>query len=76
MSLESTGTRCEQMARQLLLFGRPLLNSEVIEKIDSIDPDQLMTVAGRLISTSSPTVTALGPIDKMPDYGSIKQKFC
>ena len=76
MSLESTGTRCEQMARQLLLFGRPLLNSEVIKKIDSIDPDQLMTVAGRLISTSNPTVTALGPIDKMPDYGSIKQKFC
>jgi len=75
MSLESTSTRSEQMARQLLLFGSPLSNSEIIANIDAVDTSRLVTVARRLLKNGPPALTALGPIRNMPDYELVKQKF-
>ena len=75
MSLESTSTRSEQMARQLLLFGNPLSNSEIIANIDAVDTSRLVTVARRLLKNGPPTLTALGPTRNMPDYELVKQKF-
>lgn len=75
MSLESTSARSEQMARQLLLFGGPLSNSEIIANIDAVDTNRLVTVARRLFKNGPPALTALGPTRNMPDYDSVKQKF-
>jgi len=75
MSLESTSARSEQLARQLLLFGRPLPNSEVIENIDSADPTKLSAVARRLLANGPLTVTSLGPSSNMPDYEALKNKL-
>ena len=75
MSLESTSARSEQLARQLLLFGRPLPNSEVIENIDSADPTKLSAVARRLLANGPLTVTSLGPSSNMPDYETLKNKL-
>ena len=75
MSLESTSARSEQLARQLLLFGRPLSNAEVIGKIDSADPKTLSAIARRLLKNGDLTLTALGPPSNIPDYEEIKQKL-
>ena len=75
MSLESTSARSEQLARQLLLFGRPISNAEIIEKIDSADPSKLSAVAERLFKNGAPIITALGPTSNMPDYKAVGEKL-
>ena len=75
MSLESTSARSEQLARQLLLFGRPISNAEVIEKIDSADPSKLSAVAERIFKNEAPIITALGPTSNMPDYKAVGEKL-
>ncbi len=75
MSLESTSARSEQLARQLLLFGRPISNAEVIEKIDSANPSKLSAVAERIFKNGAPIITALGPTSNMPDYKAVGEKL-
>ncbi|MCW5700380.1 MAG: insulinase family protein [Rhodospirillales bacterium] len=74
MSLESTSARCEQLARQLIVFGRPLTVSEIVSKIESIDVDAVQRVASKLLA-STPTVTAIGPISHMEDYNSVAARL-
>ncbi|MCP5364855.1 MAG: insulinase family protein [Hyphomicrobiales bacterium] len=70
MSLESTSARCEQLARQIMVFGRPIPTSETVAKIDAVTPEKVQAVAQRVFA-AQPTVAALGPIDKVPEYDTI-----
>ena len=74
MARESSGARCEQLAQQILIFGRPLSTSEVVANIDSVDAEQLGRVARRLMS-SRPTVAAIGPIDRVERLDAIAARF-
>jgi predicted Zn-dependent peptidase len=67
MSLESTMSRCEQMARQIAVFGRPLSVEEVVAKIEAVDVEAVKKVAQRIVS-STPTLTALGPVSNLETY--------
>ncbi|NQV84540.1 MAG: insulinase family protein, partial [Rhodospirillales bacterium] len=60
MSLESTSSRCEQLAGQIMIFGRPLPMEEIIAKIDAVDEATLCRVAEQLL-VGAPTLTTLGP---------------
>ncbi len=60
MSLESTSSRCEQVARQTMIFGHPLELSKVIASIENVTKDGLKRVGKRLLE-GSPTLTTLGP---------------
>lgn len=74
MSLESTSARCEQLARQMLVFGRPLPVPEVVAKVDAVDPAAVMGVARRLRS-SSLTFTALGPVSRIEPFERMTQRL-
>jgi len=74
MSLESTASRCEQRARQLLVYGRTLTTEEVVEKVEAVDRAAVLKVAKRLTS-GKPTLTALGPIDNVPSYDELASKL-
>ena len=43
MSRESTSSRCETVARQMLVFGRPVPQDEIVAKLDAVDgnPDYI-----------------------------------
>ena len=69
MSLESTAARCEQLARQMIVFKRPIPIDETIAKIDAVDGAAIRRVAERLLS-GPPTLTALGPV---PDIGELTE---
>jgi len=60
MSLESTSTRCEQMARQLSLFGRAISTEETVEKVEAVDSAAIRRTAERLFSGPA-TQAAIGP---------------
>jgi predicted Zn-dependent peptidase len=74
MSLESTSARCDQLARQLLVFGRPLPPREVVAQIEAVDVDALLRVARRLVA-APPTITALGPVARMEGYDRLATRF-
>jgi predicted Zn-dependent peptidase len=60
MSLESTGARAEQMARQLLLARRIVPPAELAARIDAVDAAAVATVARRILTGSLPSVAVVG----------------
>ena len=74
MSLESTSSRCELLARQMVIYGRPMPVAEVVAKVEAITADDVVRVARRLFATP-PTVAVLGPLAKAPDYQSIAARL-
>ncbi len=74
MGLESTSGRAEQLARQMLVYGRPIGISEVVEKIEAVTEQDLTRVAKRFFA-SAPTMAALGPIEKVETLDSVKARL-
>ena len=74
MSLESTSSRAEQMARQLMIFGRPIPPEEAVAKIEAVDVDAIKNVAARIFQ-GTPTVAALGPITHVEDFAKIEARL-
>jgi predicted Zn-dependent peptidase len=64
MSQESTSARCEQLANQLIVWGRPLAKSEIMAKVEAVTEDDVKRVAKRLIG-ARPTLAALGPVERV-----------
>ncbi|GEO80061.1 M16 family metallopeptidase [Pararhodospirillum oryzae] len=64
MSMESTSSRCEHLARQIQVHGRPISITETIEKLDAVTPDEVIACARRLLATP-PTVAVIGPLSKV-----------
>lgn len=74
MSLESTGSRCEQLARQIQVHGRIIPVEETKAKIAAVTIDQVQAVAAQIFR-SRPTLAALGPAGKVPGLPSIAEKL-
>ncbi len=70
MSLESTGSRCEQLARQLQVFGRVIPTAETVGRINAVTTDDVLRAAGRLFR-ATPTLAALGPAGRVPTLAAI-----
>ncbi|GBQ55034.1 M16 family metallopeptidase [Komagataeibacter swingsii] len=70
MSLESTGSRCEQLARQLQVFGRLIPTAETVRRIDAVTITDVQRVATRIFS-GRPTLASLGPVSHIPSLDSI-----
>jgi predicted Zn-dependent peptidase len=74
MGLESTGTRCEQMAQHILVYGRPLPVEEIVAKIEAVDLAAVRRVAAR-IGTSHPTLASLGPVARVEDFARVAARL-
>jgi predicted Zn-dependent peptidase len=70
MSLESTGSRCEQVARQWQIFGRIIPASETVAKIEAVTEQDIREVAAKIFRTR-PTLATLGPIAQVPRLSKI-----
>ncbi|MEO1747164.1 MAG: pitrilysin family protein, partial [Pseudomonadota bacterium] len=73
MSSESAPARAGQIARQVLLFGRPIDNEEFLERLDALTIERLEDLAYRMFSSDAPTIAAVGPVEKLTsrqDFGS------
>ncbi len=72
MSRESAASRASQIAKQLLLFGRPITLEELLDRLSLITTERLTDLAGRLFS-GKPTVAAIGPVGNLESYESISE---
>jgi predicted Zn-dependent peptidase len=70
MSAESPASRASQIARQLLLFGRPIPKEELMERLAALTTERLTDLSARLFSTK-PTLTAIGPVGTLAPYEAI-----
>ena len=71
MSAESASSRASQVARQLLLFGRPIDKEELMERLSALTVGRLSDLSARLFSTN-PTIAAVGPVGTLAPYEAIR----
>jgi predicted Zn-dependent peptidase len=64
-SLESPGGKLEQMARQVLLFGRAIPREELAARLDAVTLEDVRA-AGRSLLGHQPTIAAVGPLQGLP----------
>jgi len=75
MALESCYAQSEELARQLLVFGRRIPTDEIIAKIDAVDQAAIRRVGKRLLTGGPPTLTALGPLANLPDLDDVRRRL-
>lgn len=74
MARESTSARAEQLARQIMLFDRPLSVEEIVGQIEAVDDDAVKAVA-RKIFRGPPTVAAIGPVRGLESFDTLAGRF-
>ena len=75
MALESCFAQSEELARQLLIFGRRIPQDEIIAKVDAVDQDAIRRVGRRLLSGGAPTLAAIGPLGQLPPLEEIRRRL-
>ena len=73
-ALESPSPRCEQIARQVMAFGRVLSREEIIGAIDGLDIAHIRAAGARALA-SKPTVAAIGPVSKVLGPDRVAQRL-
>jgi predicted Zn-dependent peptidase len=71
MALESSRTRTEQLARQMLIFGRPIPLSEIVAKVEAVTVESARAAGRGLIERSRPAVAVLGPGSGLENVATI-----
>jgi predicted Zn-dependent peptidase len=74
MSMESTSSRCEQLARQVLAYGRPRTTDEVVARIEAVDAIAVRDAVG-LVLRGAPTLAVLGSLKNVEDYAKVKERL-
>lgn len=59
MSQESNSNLCDRIANQTIIFGHPIENQKILEKIDAVTIDDIHRIAKK-VSTSPATIIAVG----------------
>jgi predicted Zn-dependent peptidase len=61
MALESSTARAEQLARQMINWGRPIPLEELVEKIEAVTVESARAAGRVLVARGRPAIAALGP---------------
>lgn len=72
LSLDGTTPICEDIGRQLLIYGKRYTIPEILQIINGIDAKTVRRVASEYLYDRCPAVVALGPIGSFPDYNRIR----
>jgi predicted Zn-dependent peptidase len=74
MSLESTGSRCEQLARQMQIYGHPKAVEDVVAQVEAVDIAAVLGAARRVFA-GTPTFAAIGPLAAVEDYAALSARL-
>ncbi len=64
LSLESTSSRMNNIARQEMYFGRYISSEEIIESVEKVKMKDIKAVSERLLKKDLFAITAYGPLQK------------
>ena len=71
MSLESPSARAGQLARQQILWGRPIPMQETVDRINAITAKRVQDIAEQIFTQGTPTLAGIGPIGNLADVEAI-----
>jgi predicted Zn-dependent peptidase len=60
MALESSGDRIGQLARQMMVWGRPIPLEELVEKVEAVTVDSARAAGKALLARGKPAIAVLG----------------
>jgi predicted Zn-dependent peptidase len=60
MALESSGERVGQLARQMMVWGRPMPLNEVVEKVEAVTVESARAAGRALLANGKPAIAVLG----------------
>lgn len=72
INLDGTTAICDDIGRQVLIYGRRFDWNEVHQMIDSVDTKTVRQVATEYLYDRCPSVVAIGNIGGVPDYARIR----
>ena len=75
MALESSGARAEQLARQMMIYGRPVPVEEIVGKIDAVTVESARSAGRALMGRSRPAIAALGPSSGLETAATIAESL-
>jgi predicted Zn-dependent peptidase len=73
-ALESPGARSEQIARQLLAFGRVLSRQEMIAQVEALNLTNIRAAGAKALA-SPPAVASIGPVAKVMTPDRIRDRL-
>ncbi len=72
--LESSSARSEQLARQILIHGRPLTTDELLEKVERVEAADLQALVVHMLAAPVSLAT-VGPILHVARFDRVAEKF-
>lgn len=73
-NLDGSQQVAEDIGRQLLTLGRRMSLKESFDRLDAITAADIKRVANDLFFDQDPVMAAIGPIQKLPDYGKLRRR--
>lgn len=65
---------CEDIGRQVLLYGRRMSPAEIEARVDAVDEAAVRNCATRYFYDRDHALAAVGPIFELPDYDWVRRK--
>ena len=75
MGLESPSSRCERLARMVMIWGRVPGLDEVVNKIDAVDTGAVVEYAARLCASGVPSLALYGPVGAAPNVSVLADRL-
>ena len=75
MGLESPSSRCERLARMVMIWGRVPGLDEVVAKIDAVDTGAVVKYAARLCASGVPSLALYGPVEAAPNVSVLADRL-
>ena len=72
--LSSSNGICEDIAKQLLMYGRIVPREEIFARIDAVDAAAVRDCAGRRIQDQDMAVSAVGELSFLPNYNWYRRR--
>ncbi|KAM7520670.1 hypothetical protein LguiB_019632 [Lonicera macranthoides] len=74
LHMDGTSPVAEDIGRQLLTYGRRIPYAELFARIDAVDASTVKRVANRFIFDRDVAISAVGPVQSLPDYNWFRRR--
>jgi len=74
LHMDGTSPVAEDIGRQLLTYGRRIPYAELFARIDAVDASTVKRVANRFVFDRDIAISAVGPIQSLPDYNWFRRR--
>ncbi len=75
MALESPAARAGQLARQVMIYGKPVPLEELEKRLNAVSATRLQSLAARIFTSDNPTLVKVGPKAPMLSYEELKERL-